>query len=101
VMFVFESEEEGTDSEEHKEFTVGVQEWEVWSSLYEAQSRSVMQCYFSLALCLFIVTVYWSYRWCVVCLFSDTLSTAKSYRPLNEIGAKSKFPLLELTLRLY
>jgi hypothetical protein len=29
VMFVFESEEEGTDSEEHKEFTVGVQEWEV------------------------------------------------------------------------
>jgi hypothetical protein len=29
VMFLFESEEEGTDYKKHKQFTVGVQEWEV------------------------------------------------------------------------
>lgn len=29
VMSVFESEEEGTDSKKHKQFTAGVQEWEL------------------------------------------------------------------------
>jgi hypothetical protein len=90
VMFMFESEEGGTDSKKHKQFTVRVQEWELRGSLYEAQSRSVMQCYLFISSMLIYVKVYWSYRWWVTCLFSDTLSTAKSYRSLNETVTQPK-----------
>jgi hypothetical protein len=90
VMFVFESEEEGTDSKSTNSSLLGFRNGKCEALCESHKAALYCNVIFLLAVCLFIVKVYRSYRRCVTCSFSDTLSTAKLYGSLNEIVAQPK-----------